>query len=77
MLAQWLLAVTQQHRVVQFGYPRGQLLELNLLASYFQTDYYLSGQSNDVLLDEDPILDAPVPWRDIRNIIRDSQARAN
>ena len=36
-------------------HPRGQLLKLNLLASSFQTDYYLSGQTNDVLLDDDPI----------------------
>ena len=42
-----------------------QLLELNLLASSFKTDYYLSGQTNDILLDDDPILDAPIPWMDI------------
>ena len=58
-------------------HARGQLLELNLLASSFQSDYYLSGQTNDVLLDDDPILDAPTPWRDIRNIIRDSQQIAD
>ena len=58
-------------------HPRGQLLELNLLASSFQADYYLSGQTNDVLLDADPVLDAPIPWRDIRNTIRDSQQIAD
>ena len=53
-------------------------MELNLLASSYQTDYYLSGQTNDILLDDDPILDAPTPWRDnIRNIIRDSQQIAD
>ena len=67
------MRVSQQPRVVKLGSSTRAALKLNLLASSFQAAYYLSGQTNDVLLDDDPVLDAPIPWRDIRNIIRDSQ----
>ena len=84
----WFPHLSDADAMVACGFPsniassssdhaRGQLLELNLLASSYQTDYYLSGQTNDVLLDDDPILDAPTPWRDIRNIIRDSKQIAD
>ena len=53
-------------------HARGKLLELKLLASSFQTDYYRPGQTDDVLLNEDPALDAPAPWREIHSIVRDS-----